>query len=186
MVRSIMHKRFFIWLLLTHIFGTHASKILIGNNGIDQTFTFPVLAHAFEPVESQFFVGANKAIENNNFAVARATQFKGAFEPLAPATIILNGKPESINPLHGQRILHMSLLPFGLPVVVTEERQSDVVFLTIPHTEGSRAAAMSATNISDATGATTDGIVGISSGSFVDGALYYVFAAVKKNGPHFF
>ncbi len=98
------------------------------------TFNFPLGPSAVYTAGAsfekfRFFVGANTAVANNDFAVSRASrdfsEFK--FVGLTPANIKLNNVEKQNNPLNGAKIDYMSLI-VDLPVVVKDGNNSVYFF----------------------------------------------------------
>lgn len=156
----------------------YGAKLIEGNDTTKiNSFTFPILAHAYSDVTGQFFVGARNSVTDNTYALAVANAAGLAFSPLATPTLTtVNGIANTPHPLLGQAVLHLSLISDALPTqaipaVVTTQTPG------IIHTLLS--GVLSTPTLNDANGSPTDGISALATG------LYYVFAAVQPNGGTF-
>lgn len=100
-----------------------ARLILSDENNKETSFPFNIKKHAFYIPTARFFVGSENPISNfAEFAIASATRFRNNFIPLAPQKVILNNKPDELNPLYGSAISNLSM--FGRTLLATKKNDS--------------------------------------------------------------
>lgn len=150
-------------------------------SGTEKIFSFPVRAHSAHAQTQAFFVGADQAISNNNFALAGAQVTQFDFIPLAPETVTLDGIADQPNPLFGAAITHIAQLGQG-PLVVHRGEPARPYFLE----KFSRTAVslIASPRLLDADGIPADSLVAITTNSpdgFVSGESRF-FAYVTPVG----
>ena len=135
----IMHKKLFkiyAFLSFASLYQpAYASIVLAGDGTADQTFSFPIFAHAYEKTRGFLFVGAQQPPlpEAAAYALSFVDGSSKKFIPLVGAQkATINGKAEQPNPLFGAGINQLSLLVYNkttiFPVAVTQAEPS-VVYL---------------------------------------------------------
>ncbi len=129
----------------------------------------------------------------NEFALARVSRGKTAFDPLTHQRVMLNGIANQANPLFDKGIIALGLLEtteglFGrleLPVVVTQNEPARLYLfdkLSLSNTSLPNTIALGSTKqlVRDAARNESAGVVGLTTNTTA-----HVFAAVKPNGGNF-
>ena len=179
------NKKWYLYLIALISMHSYAAQIVNGNvTDGTQSFNFPIRAHAYHEARHRFFVGANEAVADNNFALAAAansTQFFG----LTPKNVAVNNVADQENPLHGAKIEHLALM--GENPLVVKSSQENIIHLVNDYKDLSKISIISSNPLPDLHNAVSAGIVGLASNSpealIPDVSLF--FAAVKNNAGAF-
>ena len=174
--------------------GTTSATTFSGNN---------VSAHATDSndISSYMYVGRNDptiAAGTNDalaqYAVSAAREGAGTIFPYAPTTVRLNGVDNQLSPVSGQQIALMGLFSgsYGTktPFMVTQDNPQNL-YWNVSTFGAYPFDIFSITNIADANGAVTSGVVGATGASLfeVAGANQirgnFIFAAVNPAGGVF-
>ncbi len=167
---------------------SRSAELIVGNSVDGTSFTLPLGQHAYLPSRGWFFVGADKELQGNEFALAFAPRTSRIFAPIAPPTATLNYKKDQKNPINGAKIEQLSLLG-DLPLVVTHDNQK-IVYLVLNYAvnfktqdtfEVSTVYLISSDPIQDADGKETSGIIGLAG----ENKSSVFFAAVKPHKGNF-
>lgn len=162
----------------------HGAPIVSGDV-VDGTssFSFPVKAHAFDPIGAVFFVGAAQAVPGNSFAVAAAYGMN--FIALAPEFVSLNNISQQPDPLFGSSLQFISLAG-SYPFVVTAQ-EPNILYFYRAYGQTKNITLLSSGVLPDMAQQPSAGIVGVAgfmaSGEQTVGHLMY--AAVKNNAGSF-
>ncbi len=173
-------------------FHSFSADILNGNTETtNESFTFSLREYAQNKATNNFYVGAQPGQENTNviqeFALARITRNSNQFQGLTPKQVTLNSLPEQKNPLFDQSITSLTLLESDnpgatgideVPVVVIPNQPATVYFF-IDTITPQLTSLRSVSNVPDATGAVTAGIIDLAA------TESQVFAAVKPQDGEF-
>lgn len=183
-----MQKKIIISLLTLSLSLSLTSAVLIEgdkNAPTGQTFSFTVNKN-FMSTSGAFYEGANEVVVDNEYSLSRLNRGAKAFQPLTPATVTLNGNPETENPLLGAKIIALSMLEKeagffmeDMPVVVTENKPATVYLFEDIMPSGTITLVPSH-DVHDANGNVSNGIVDLATNS-----VGHVFAAAKPNGGEF-
>ena len=169
-----------------------SADILRGNAETEnESFIFSLQEHIQNASANNFYVGAQPGQEGTNttqeFALARISHNRNQFQGLTPKQVRLNGQPDQENPLFDQAITSLTLLESDspgttgiteIPVAVIPTQPATVYFF-VDTINPQRISLRSVSNVPDATGAITAGIIDLAA------AESQVFAAVKPQGGEF-
>ncbi len=177
-----------------------SADILRGNAETEnESFTFSLQEHIQNTSANNFYVGAQPGQEGTNttqeFALARISRNRNQFQGLTPKQVTLNGHPDQENPLFDQAISSLTLLESAnrdatgideFPVTVIPSQPATIYFFVDTFNQ-KRISLDSVSNIPDATGATTSGIINLAGAESqeVTGLRNQVFAAVKPQEGNF-
>ena len=162
--------------------------------GPNQTFSFPVQAHATSSQGGTLYIGALPTATNTqNFALAFTQRGATIFEPLAMEKVQINNT-SGIDPVFNKGISLLTVIPVpGIsdnPVVVTADNPTNAyLFENISHPE--KISILSVEGVKDAAGAVTAGIVAIEQYTIRLATIANVssmsgaFGAVKPNAGSF-
>jgi hypothetical protein len=159
-------------LLLSNNSNLYGSQLIKGDSTTSTaTTSFTIGTHAFDIIggsqsNPSMYIGANAAIADNQYAIARANPKTNLLEALAPANINLNGATEKdsknniipkleTNPLYGAKIDFLKLNN-GKPVVV---KNGDITVYAYTTAGGTPTLISSDEKVLDANGAETGSIV---------------------------
>src|SRR5579863_176866 len=183
-----MNKTIITLFLITISSPLHSATLIQGdpNAPTGQSFSFAVNKNIFSP-SGNFYESANEIItENQQFTLSRLIRGATAFTPLMPPLVTLNGKPETENPLFGDKIIQLGILETeeglfmrDMPVVVGQTRPANV-YLFENITQFDNTIVIPSGDVHDANGAVSPGIVALTTNISSN-----VFAAVKPNGGEF-
>ncbi|MGB8367159.1 MAG: hypothetical protein WCD44_02265 [Candidatus Babeliales bacterium] len=179
----------FFYMVSIHLQGSSAD-ILHGNaENNTESFTFSLQQYIQNVAATNFYVGAQPGQEGTTkeFALARISRGEKQFQGLTPEKISFNGTVNCENPLFNQAITSLTLLESanrGLTgidefPVVTIPTQPDSVYFFVDSLNPKRISLRSVSQIPDATGATTSGIINLAADES------QVFAAVKPHNGEF-
>ncbi|MFI5332715.1 MAG: hypothetical protein ACHQVS_01290 [Candidatus Babeliales bacterium] len=156
------------------------------------SFSFPILTHASSPLDDTVYVGA-LATGGQTFALSKllpglnngSDTSGNQFISFAPQTVTLDFQAGQLNPIYNQGILLLDVLTAAgkeRPVVVTTAQQSNL-YLVEQLTQNNPLSVYSVTNIADASGNPSNGIIGIAA---TDAGRSGVFATVLPQGSSTF
>ena len=151
-----------VGLLLSSNLNLHSSQLITGDaNSTTTTTSFAMGPHAFDlfggPLANPtMYIGANSAVADNSYAVARANTTKNTLEALAPASITLDAQTGQSNPLFGAKINFLKLNN-DKPVVVIDGNKKVFKYTSVMST----LSMVSSANVTDTTKATTDRILAL-------------------------
>ncbi len=180
---------FFLLILLIFTTQQFAAQRLIGDSKSKTSFTFDLGQSAYVAGDGRFFVSAAQAVPHNAFALAFAERNSRFFVALAPEKVVLNGKEESLNPLHGAAIRHLAFMGRRAIVVSQEDPNflSLVLNFSIKFEKGKRPEVVRIDQITspvvnDALGIASSGISGVAATS----ASNVLFVAVNAHDANSF
>ncbi|MEX0848678.1 MAG: hypothetical protein WD055_00440 [Candidatus Dependentiae bacterium] len=197
------YKQLYIILLSIVTSSIHSARIVPGNAGGNESFTFSLGMDAHNATGSTLFVGARKKGTGGDYALSGLFSNIKGFIPHSPAITTLNGQADQANPLYDAAIIQLGL--FGVrslvghqimnPIAVTQEYPANIYYVdscvqtsrqeksgcdgdeTLVNVVGVCTNTISVENVKDATGVeVTTEIIGLQ--RFEQEAI---FAAVK---PH--
>ena len=156
-----------------------AAIVINGDTSGLTSFTFPVSAHARSQGGEAFYVGALNASTGATYAVSGNFMEQPSFEPFALQSATINGIADQANPLYNAAIAQLGTFETSvglgrtafLPMIVPQANPADL-FL-VRELRGNTLTMLGLSNVQDATGATSQGILGLQ--AFVTEAI---FAAV--------
>jgi hypothetical protein len=179
-------------LLIGHPHVGFAADIIKGDNKEEptpnQTFSFPILKHISSPSGDNFYVVSHPSIGNpKEFALAAINRIGTFFTPFGTNSVSLNNVKEQPNPFFDAHVQFLGLLSGVEGKAVTGQQRGEypaVVLSGQPTTiyvldtffGFSPLTILSVTDIKDAHGAPSSGIVGLGNMS-----SFYAMAAVKGN-----
>src|SRR5262249_1592005 len=135
--------------------------VVQGNDPTGTTsFTFKIDKHFYEQMVQQLYVGASQVVAGNAYALANST-LGGAFSPLVPATVTVDGVANSAHRVTGRSITQLTVANDSaqiLPAVVTDNAPARV--FAVPDNKN----VYSTPVLNDAGGAASPGIIGLSGG----------------------
>jgi hypothetical protein len=183
----------------------HAT-ITLQANGATRAITFSgnnVSAHIADSndMSSSFYLGRNDPtiVAGTNdglaqYAISQAREGLGFILPCTPTTVRLNGLEKQPNPLSGQKIAVLGLFSgaYGTktPFAVTQDNPQNL-YWNVSSSGLDPFDVFSVTNIADANGAVTSGVVAATGASIFEVTSTtqirgnFIFAAVKPNGAIF-
>jgi hypothetical protein len=172
----------FILLLFT-VIPLYPAFVVQGNDPTGTTsFTFKIDKHFYEQAVQQLYVGASEVVAGNAYALANSTN-GGAFSPLVPATVTVDGVANSANPITGRSINHLAVANDSaqiLPAVVTDNAPARV--FAVPDNKNVYTTPV----LNDAGGVASAGVIGLTGGGIHPSyAGHYFVAAVRASSGDF-
>lgn len=190
--KAMLHRMFLLF-VMSNASLSFGSIVVQGNADVasNTSFTFPIAAHATSSIDGSLYVGATAA-GGQTFALSKLPPTGNetnnvAFIPFAPVEVTLDFQAGQPNPLYNNGISFLDVLSAAgqdrVAVVTNNPAQAANLYLTEFLTNNNPLTVYSVTNIADANGQPSNGIIGIAA---TNAGRSGVFAAVLPNGSNTF